>query len=132
MLQYAAMAWAGWIAWQFARMCLAALLITPTRPCFDGFRVTIPERTRAILTPAELAAIVAHEHGHRRHLHVWSNFALVCLFTRASPARRHRQELEADDHAIAHGHGGALASALLKLSTDPHDLARIDRILHSA
>ncbi|MES2352084.1 MAG: M48 family metalloprotease [Pseudomonadota bacterium] len=131
-MEYAAMAWAGWIAWQFARMCLAALLLTPSRPVFDGFRVTIPERVRAILTPAELAAVIAHEHGHRRHLHVWSNFALVCLFRRPSTERRQRQELQADDYAIGQGHGAALASALLKLSTDPHDLARIDRITLSA
>ena len=128
MIECAAVAWAGWIAWQFARMCLAALLITPSRPVFDGFRVTIPDRVRAILTRSELAAIIAHEHGHRRHLHVWSNFALVCLFLRPSPERRHRQELQADDHAIAQGLGPALASALLKLSSDPRDLDRADRI----
>lgn len=131
-MQYAAMAWACWVAWQFARMSLAALLLQPTRPCFDGFRVIIPERVRAILTPAELAAVIAHEHGHRRHLHVWSNFARMCLFHRPTPARRHQQELQADDYAIARGHGQALATALLKLSADPHDLARIERITLSA
>jgi Peptidase family M48. len=131
-MHYAAIAWGCWIVWQLARMVLAALLVTPARPCFDGFRVIIPERVRAILTPAELAAVIAHEHGHRHHLHVWRNFAQVCLFHRPTPARRHQQELQADDYAIAHGHGQALAAALLKLSTDPRDLARIDRITLSA
>ncbi len=127
-MQYVAIAWAAWIGWHFTRMCLAALLVTPTRACFDGFHVIIPGPVRAALSPAELAAIIAHEHGHRHHLHVWSNFCLLCLFCRASPERRYRQELQADDYAIARGHRVGLISALMKLSSAPQDFARIERM----
>jgi len=127
-MQYLAAAWVAWVGWHFARMCLAAVLVTPTRACFDGFRVIIPATVRDALSPAELAAIIAHEHGHRHHLHVWANFARLCLFCRASPKRRYLQELQADDYAIARGHRVGLISALMKLSSSPQDFARVERM----
>lgn len=58
-------------------------------------------------------AVLAHEHGHRHHGHVWKRLiAGLFLSDDAYAALLHRQEFEADAYARAQGHGNALAVAL--------------------
>lgn len=122
-----AASWAGWILLNLVVLVAAALLMRPDAPCFNGFRIIIPAWLPTKLTPEEMAAIVAHEEGHRHHRHIWENLARVCLFSATTPGRRREQEDEADDFAIAAGHARALASALVKLG--PTENARLHRIL---
>jgi len=130
-LEVVLIAWACWVVLNFSMMLLSAFVLRPNQPCFTGFAIVIPAWVREALTELELAAIVAHEQGHRAHRHVWMNFAAVCVFTPSGPARRLRQEHEADDYAATRGHAAALASALVKLSTHPNDLERAARLLRS-
>lgn len=124
MLELLLCAWAMWIAANLACM----MLIIPGVPSFTGFRVVIPKALHGTLTPEEIAAVTAHEHGHRHHGHAWKNFALVCVFMTASKERRRAQELEADDYAAQRGHAQSLSSALRKLSHFPFDLYRAKRM----
>lgn len=121
-------AWLVWVSGNLLLLVVSALFIKPSHPCFNGFVIIIPTWLHDVLTPTELAAVVAHEEGHRQLLHVWENLARSCLFRRATAARRLAQELESDDFAVAAGHGAALASALSKLSTSPADNIRIQRL----
>ena len=108
------LALAGWLAWcaaQLGLMLVTSYVMRPNVPCFTGFTIVVPPWAREALSPLELAAIMAHERGHRRHLHVWTNFALTCAFLRPSPALRAEQEREADEFAIRIGYGLALVSA---------------------
>jgi Zn-dependent protease with chaperone function len=118
--------WAAWIIFHFVLM----LIIRPSVPSATGFRIVIPRTLfeSGTLTLAEVAAVVAHEEGHRRRGHVWQNFALVCVFARASAARRRAQELQADDYAASRVPAFNLASALRKLSRHPFDLERAIRL----
>lgn len=125
-----ATAWAGWILLNLVLLAVSALLLRPDAPCFNGFRIIIPAWLPTKLTPAEVAAVIAHEEGHRHHRHVWENFARVCLFAGPSSIRRYQQENEADDYAIAAGHARALASALVKLG--PTENTRLYRILRAS
>lgn len=127
LVAWAVLAWLFWASFHLIILACAPLLRL-RYPCFNGFCIIIPAHVRALLTPTELAAVIAHEQGHRARLHVWANFARACLFLTTSAARRAQQEHEADDHAISAGHALPLASALAKLSTHPSDLARIERI----
>jgi Zn-dependent protease with chaperone function len=124
-----AAAWAGWILLNLVLLVVSAFLITPDAPCFNGFRIIIPAWLSTKLTPAEVAAVIAHEEGHRHHRHIWENFARVCLFSAPTLGRRREQEDEADDFAIADGHARALASALVKLG--PTENSRLCRILRA-
>ena len=121
--------WGGWVAFNLLMVALAATVLPVRQAHFDGFRARLPASLPELLTPAQVAAVVAHEHGHRHHMHVWSNLALRCLFLTPGARRRRRQELEADDYATARGHGLELAAALRKLSNHPDDLSRADRLL---
>jgi hypothetical protein len=127
-MHIAGWAWGAWIAFNLLVVAIFATALPVSWPCFDGFRVRIPAWLPKAIAPAELAAVVAHERGHRRHMHTWSNLALRCVFLTADPVRRRRQEHEADDYAAARGHGPALAAALRKLSAHPDDLARAERL----
>lgn len=127
----ALIAWGCWIAFNLLLVALASFIVHPNQPCFTGLRVIIPGWVARALTTAELAAINAHEHGHKAHWHVWKNFAALCFFMPTSPETRLRQEYEADDYAAAREHGAALASALMKLSTHPNDIDRAERLLRT-
>ena len=116
-----------WLAWCGLHL-LAMLFARPNQPSFNGFRVMVPPRLTELLTEEELLAIFLHEYGHRHHWHIWKNYALVCCFLHASPERRQRQELEADDFAAAHGARLDLASALRKLSPHATDIMRAQRL----
>lgn len=129
LLAAAAIFWALWIVCNFCLLALSAWLATPDHPCFNGFAVKIPVWLPQVLTEEEVAAIVAHEDGHRELWHVWENFGQKCYFSKVTPQRLLEQELEADDFACDTGHGRALASALGKLSTHPSTLMRVERIL---
>ena len=121
--------WGGWVVFNLLMVVLAATVLPVHQAHFDGFRARLPASLPALLTPSEIAAVVSHEHGHRRHAHVWTNLALRCLFLKPSAHRRRRQEIEADDYAAARGHGYELAAALRKLSYHPDDMSRADRLL---
>lgn len=121
--------WGGWVVFNLLMVVLAATVLPVSQPHFDGFRVRLPDWLPALLTPAEIAAVVAHEHGHRAHMHVWANLVLCCMFKRPSAELRRWQERDADDYAAARGHGHELAAALRKLSYHPDDMTRADRLL---
>lgn len=106
-----------WPAWVFGHLLLM-LLFRPDQPNFNGFSIDVPDWCRALLDEEELAAIVAHEEGHRELGHVWENFSEICAFRRQTIARRAQQEYDADDYADSLGHGPALARALRKLGKD--------------
>lgn len=131
--QLIASAWLLWCALQVLRL-LAAPLAAPllTRGAVtNGLWIVVHQHVREKLTADELAAVIAHENGHRHHLHAFENLALACCFVRRSPLRAHQQELEADDWAAQRGHGRALASAILKLSRAPLDRVRADRLIRT-
>ena len=128
-LHIACWLWDGWIMFNLMMLVLAATVLPVCQAHFDGFRVRLPTSLPDLLTPSEVAAVVAHEHGHRHHAHVWMNLMLRCLFLKSSAQRRRQQEMEADDYAAALGHGLELAAALRKLSSHPDDLSRADRLL---
>lgn len=127
-LQVAGIVWAAWVALNVMTIGMAATVLPVRQAHFDGFRVRLPTSLPFLLSQAEIDAVVCHEHGHRRHLHVWVNLLLSCLIFAPGPQRRRRQEFEADDYAVARGHGLMLASALRKLSRHPDDLSRADRL----
>lgn len=119
-----------WVTWILGNLALMVLVRPPDAACYNGFKVYVPERYATILTPNELLAIHAHEHGHRYHGHIWKNFLLVCFFMRPSQATRIQQELEADTYAAHHVGAGFLATALCKVGAHhPIDRARVDRLV---
>lgn len=127
-LQVAAAVWGAWIALNLLMVALAATVLPVQQVHFDGFRARLPALLPTLLAPAEIAAVVAHELGHGHHLHIWTNLLLRCLLLTPGLQRRRRQELEADDYAVARGHGANLASALRKLSSHPDDVSRAERL----
>lgn len=118
-------AWPVWIGWNVAVFLLAAGLFRPDCPCYTGFDLVLPDWLPDLLTPDEIAAITAHELGHKHHGHVWRNLVACCLFL---PIDRPAQELQADDFAARAGHAQTLASALVKMSSHPVDHARAARL----
>jgi Zn-dependent protease with chaperone function len=116
-----------WLAWILGNLALMLLVRHPA-PAFNGFCVLVPRDIADKLTAGELEAVKAHELGHKHLWHVWENFALVCVFKRASLRRRRMQELEADEYATSHANSADLASALRKLSEDPFDQFRAARL----
>lgn len=122
---------AGWGAWALLNLIvfmLSVLILRPTQPHFNGFQIIIPVSLVNELTPAELAAVVAHEQGHQNHGHVWANLMLACCFRPVSEARRRKLEYQADDFAACCGHAEALASAIEKLSPHWFDRERALRL----
>lgn len=124
---------APWLAWCI--FCLAGLLLVPLvhkprgNAYTNGLVVYVCPTLAEKLTPRELAAVVAHEHGHRARGHAWFNLARSCVFVRSNPAREWRQECEADDYAAARGYRLELASALRKMSYRARDRGRGARLL---
>jgi Zn-dependent protease with chaperone function len=118
-------AWSLWATWNVAVFLLAAGLFRPNCPCYTGFRIVLPDWLPTLLTPGEIAAVTAHEMGHKHHGHVWRNLVACCLFL---PIDRYGQELQADDFAARAGHAQALATALVKMSMHPVDIARAARL----
>lgn len=121
-------AWAAWAIVNLAALLMVAVFVRPNQPCFNGFQIVMPDWLIMVLTPAEIAAVLEHERGHRHHLHIWSNLALACCFVSISMARRRRLEFEADDYAASGGHAQALASALDKMSAHSFDIERAARL----
>jgi Peptidase family M48 len=124
-------AWLLWCALQVLLLLLAPLFASMLGmgACTNGLWISIPASVREKLTEEELLAVIAHEHGHRVHGHVFENLALACLFIRRNPKRAWQQELEADDYAADMGHAKGLALALSKLSRSNSGLVRIKRLL---
>lgn len=118
---------AVWLLWCIGHLALM-FFAHPDMPHCTGFRIFIPVRYADMLTPRQYTAIYMHEVGHRHYFHAWRNYALVCVFRRASEHCRAAQELEADDYAAEHAGGLELAAAIRKLSTHPVDLARAERL----
>lgn len=119
--------WLLWVALQVLLLLLAPLLGSGART--NGLWIVVPAAVRERLTPEELAAVIAHEQGHRARLHAFENLARACCFVPRSARRAAVQELEADDWAADRGHSGPLASALIKLSRSEFDLRRAARLL---
>jgi hypothetical protein len=107
--------WLCWILFHFAMIGAVSFIVTPDAPCYTGLRIIIPGWLVELLSPLELRAVMAHEEGHRYHLHVWRNFARRCVFLPVSRARIGDQEREADEYAAARGHRYALEMARAKI-----------------
>lgn len=121
-------AWLAWCLLNAALLIAAPLLAGRDAVYTNGLTVVFPGCIKSRLTEDEVAAILAHERGHIVHEHTLKNMARRCLLMPRSEREAFRQELEADDFAAARGHGPALASALRKLSTEPRDLYRAQRL----
>ena len=129
-LDWMVWAWGAWVLANFMLVTLAPLAFQPSQATCNGFTIIVPQAVRTALTEKELAAVLAHEQGHRAHWHVWKNFARVCVFRFPTMRTLTRYELQADDYAAERGHALELASALAKLSDHPADLARAQRLIH--
>lgn len=117
--------WLCWIGGNLFLFLLGVFIAEHDGPCFDGFRIHVPELFVQITTEAELAAAIKHEEGHRAHWHVWENLTRLLVFMPVSAHRRFEQELEADDHVLD---AASLASFLRKTSSHPFDLYRAERL----
>ncbi|OGB23344.1 MAG: hypothetical protein A3I66_01375 [Burkholderiales bacterium RIFCSPLOWO2_02_FULL_57_36] len=128
MLEILLMAWCVWVSLNLALILVASFLIKPNQPCFTGLVVIIPTWLYDVLDQAEIDAVIAHEHGHRYHGHVWENFLRLCVFMPQTDERRREQEFEADHYAEVRGHRQALASALLKFPGRAPDRQRVEKL----
>ena len=121
--------WLAWIGLNVSLLLLAPLIAGHRLGAFtNGARIVIPPQVAAVLSSDELQAVIAHEEGHQAHRHALKNLARLCCFIPRTRTAFERQELQADDHAAARGHGQALASALRRLSIDPFDRFRASRL----
>jgi hypothetical protein len=133
LLVVALAAWGLWVVGNVALWLLSPILMRGSWGAFtNGLVIVVPDTVRALLTPEQLDAVIAHERGHQAHLHAIRNLAMACCFLRRSAERFERQEIEADDYAAARGHAMALATALCRLSTDPFDHERALRLARNA
>ncbi len=119
--------WLLWVALQILLLLVAPLLGGGART--NGLWIVIPDSVRARLTADEVAAVIAHEQGHRARMHGIENLARACFFIGWPAKRAAQQELEADDWAAARGHKDALARAILKMGHTEFDLRRAARLL---
>jgi Zn-dependent protease with chaperone function len=96
--------------------------------CLPGRPATIvvTSGALAVLDPAQLSAVLAHERAHlagRHHVLIAlaralaASFPAVPLFTRAPAEVAWLAEMCADDAAARHGRRGALVAALLAMGT---------------
>ena len=123
------LAWACWILLQAGR----ALAVPFTHrnaagPVTNGLVVVVPRLAREMCTSAELAALVAHEHGHIACGHAAKNFVLRCFFVPRTVARVEAQEFEADDFAATQCDPLILCEALRRLSFNDLDWKRAKRL----
>lgn len=94
----------------------------------DGGRVVLTTGALELLSPLELAAVVAHERAHlhcRHHAVVTvasvlaAAFPQLPLFTQARTEARRLVELAADDRALRRTAPATLARAILELAAPP-------------
>jgi hypothetical protein len=121
--------WLCWVGGNLFLFLCGVFFAEHQSPCFDGFRIHIPEQYKTLVTEAELAAAISHEQGHRVRWHVWENLFRLLLFMPVSAHRRFEQELEADDYVKD---SGSLAVFLVKTSIHPFDLYRAERLIARA
>jgi hypothetical protein len=121
-------AWLAWCLFNVALLFASPYLVGDHTVVTNGFTVRIPDSVRALVTEAELAALIAHEQGHIAHEHALKNLCRACIFLRRTPRMAMLQEIEADQYAADRGHGPAMASALRKLSSDAFDWYRAARL----
>lgn len=122
-------AWLCWVAINMLLLIASPWLAPASIGAFtNGLRIVIPDELRAKLSEPELAAVIAHEHGHIAHRHALANLASRCLLLPRPPHLAYRQELEADDYAAARGHAAALASVVERLGATPLDRFRAARL----
>lgn len=117
-----------WLAWCVANVILFALGVKfgkHDHPYFNGFTVFVPWDWALALSKRELEMVVMHELGHKAHWHVWKNLLRLLFCFPARKITRVKQELQADDFVTD---PGSLASALRKMSVNPFDLYRADRL----
>ena len=71
------------------------------------------------LTPAEQAAVIAHERGHIAHRHALKRLWWMVSFQwKGFFERCEKQEMEADWYAVVRGHRAGLISFLFR--SNPH------------
>lgn len=98
----------------------------PAAYCLPGRRprVVVSDAALRDLTPEQLAAVLEHERGHiagRHHLALAAAEAFHSVFRRLPLARHGRQqtalllEMAADDRALRHHSGEALATAMYEM-----------------
>lgn len=125
--------WALWAALNLALLLATPYLIQEANgPFTNGFKIVVPEGIADRVTPEELEAMLSHERGHIAHRHAIKNLFRSSLLIPRSRALYERQEFEADDYAVARGHGPALASAIRKLSSNAFDHYRASRLTKAA
>lgn len=122
-------AWLGWVALNVLGLVLGPMIAGNRHGAFtNGLLIRIPPAVAQMLDADELAAVIAHEQGHRAHAHSFRNLARSCVFLKRSSRGFLLQELEADDYASKRGHGAALARALRRLDGHPLNLYRAARL----
>ncbi len=122
--------WLAWCALLVLGVVLVPLVHRPTGNAYtNGLVIWVCPTLREKLTPRELAAILEHERGHRRHGHAWLNLARACVFLKMNRGLELRLEHQADDYAAARGYAVPLAGALRKLSPRTRDIGRGARLL---
>lgn len=97
-------------------------------------KVIIRPQAAIIFHQDELEAVLAHERGHIKLNHMRENFLVSVLIPFVLPFRRYRreaQEIEADDYAVSLCGHLPLARALLKISDDPFDIYRAQRLMET-
>lgn len=100
---------------------------TPTAFCYGMLRpnICVTAGLVQVLAPPELAAVLQHEQHHLRHrdplrILLWTIASGSCWWLEARAEQSHlTRELKADQTVIASGGRLHLASALLKLLTEP-------------
>jgi len=83
------------------------------------------------LSESEQVAILVHEIGHLRKLHVFSRLLLIPVllcFPRVARRIAREQELSADRFAALHGHALPLLRFLTRVRGDPDRSARIAQL----
>lgn len=120
--------WAAWAVFNLLLLLFGHRLAPPPGPYTNGLQIIVPPACAALLAPDELAAVIAHERGHRAKLHAFKNLLRAVVFIPRSRETIQAQELEADDYAARHADPAALAAALRKMSGAHFDLYRATRL----
>lgn len=119
-----------WLVWAALVLLFQLWVVTSFRPRrnahYNGFFIVISPDLPALLTERELAAVIEHEKGHRRCLHIWYNVFRMLTFAPITVEELQDQELEADDLVEDYE---ALARALRKIGcATSFDVFRTERL----
>lgn len=118
--------------WCWVMVCVVSWLVGPYIArgvaCTNGLHIAIPQAMLAELDQDEIRAVLAHEVGHKHHLHAIRNLLRLCCFWPACAAQLERQEQEADDYASGIVGAAVVARALRKVSHHPAAMRRAERL----